>query len=106
MLLTIFKSTRSNDTITSNSEKKNLDAKYLCRDYALKHIGITVMYTRPFVHRLEINASITVTKLRRKMFWVFVGGGVGGWGLRIKVSGVGTLYYLQNDWNRMMTHIC
>lgn len=44
MLLTIFKSTRSNDTITSNSEKKNLEAKYLCRDYALKHIGITVMY--------------------------------------------------------------
>lgn len=82
MLLTILKSTRSNDTITSNSEKKNLEAKYLCRDYALKYIGITVMYikknyTKPFVHRLEINASITVTKLRRKMFRVFVRGGGG-----------------------------
>lgn len=63
-------------------KKKKLEAKYLCRDYALKHIGITVMYikkiilARPFVHRLEINASITVTKLRRKMFRVFVGVGV------------------------------
>lgn len=82
MLLTIFKSTRANDTVTSNFEKKNLEAKYLCRDYALKYIGITVMfikknYTKPFVHRLEINASITVTKLRRKMFRVFVRGGGG-----------------------------
>lgn len=49
MLLTIFKSTRSNDTITSNSEKKNLEAKYLCRDYALKHIGITVMYIKKII---------------------------------------------------------
>lgn len=46
MLVTIFKSTRSNDTITSNFEKKKLEAKYLCRDYALKHIGITVMYIK------------------------------------------------------------
>lgn len=49
MLVTIFKSTRSNDTITSNSEKKNLEAKYLCRDYALKHIGITVMYIKKII---------------------------------------------------------
>lgn len=46
MLLTIFKSTRANDTVTSNFEKKNLEAKYLCRDYALKYIGITVMYIK------------------------------------------------------------
>lgn len=50
MLLTIFKSTRSNDTITSNFEKKKkLEAKYLCRDYALKHIGITVMYIKKII---------------------------------------------------------
>lgn len=46
MLLTFFKSTRANDTVTSNFEKKNLEAKYLCRDYALNHIGIKVMYIR------------------------------------------------------------
>lgn len=49
MLETIFKSTRSNDTITSNFEKKKLEAKYLCRDYALKHIGITVMYIKKII---------------------------------------------------------
>lgn len=49
MLVTIFKSTRSNDTITSNFEKKKLEAKYLCRDYALKHIGITVMYIKKII---------------------------------------------------------
>lgn len=49
MLLTIFKSTRSNDTITSNLKKKKLEAKYLCRDYALKHIGITVMYIKKII---------------------------------------------------------
>lgn len=51
MLVTIFKSTRSNDTITSNFEKKTkkLEAKYLCRDYALKHIGITVMYIKKII---------------------------------------------------------
>lgn len=49
MLVTIFKSTRSNDTITSNFEKKKLEAKYLCRDYALKHIGITVMYIKNII---------------------------------------------------------
>lgn len=48
MLVTIFKSTRSNDTITSNLKKK-LEAKYLCRDYALKHIGITVMYIKKII---------------------------------------------------------
>lgn len=48
MLLTIFKSTRFNDTITSNLKKK-LEAKYLCRDYALKHIGITVMYIKKII---------------------------------------------------------
>lgn len=52
MLVTIFKSTRSNNTITSNFEKKKnkkLEAKYLCRDYALKHIGITVMYIKKII---------------------------------------------------------
>lgn len=49
MLVTIFKSTRSNDTITSNFEKKKLEAKYLCQDYALKHIGITVMYIKKII---------------------------------------------------------
>lgn len=49
MLVTIFKSTRSNDTITSNFEKKKLEAKYLCRDYGLKHIGITVMYIKKII---------------------------------------------------------
>lgn len=49
MLVIIFKSTRSNDTITSNFEKKKLEAKYLCRDYALKHIGITVMYIKKII---------------------------------------------------------
>lgn len=102
MLLTIFKSTRSNDTITSNLKKKTRSKIFMSRlcskTYRYYSHVYLKNYTRPFVHRLEI--------LRRKMFWVFVGGGVGGWGLRIKVSGVGTLYYLQNDWNRMMTHIC
>lgn len=49
MLVTIFKSTRSNYKITSNFEKKKLEAKYLCRDYALKHIGITVMYIKKII---------------------------------------------------------
>lgn len=102
MLLTIFKSTRSNDTITSNLKKKTRSKIFMSRlcskTYRYYSHVYLKNYTRPFVHRLEI--------LIRKMFWVFVGGGVGGWGLRIKVSGVGTLYYLQNDWNRMMTHIC
>lgn len=95
MLLTIFKSTRSNDTITSNSEKKSRSKIFMSRlcskTYRYYSHVYLKNYTRPFVHRLEVNASITVTKIRRKMFWVFVGGGVGGWGLRIKVSGVGTL---------------
>lgn len=52
MLLTIFKSTRANDRVTSNFEKKNLEAKYLCRDYALKHIGITVMYIKNIIQGL------------------------------------------------------
>lgn len=37
MLITIFNSTRANDTITSNLKKKNLEAKYLCRDCDIKH---------------------------------------------------------------------
>lgn len=81
MLLTIFKSTRSNDTITSNSEKKKSRSKIfmsrLCsKTYRYYSHVYLKNYTRPFVHRLEINASITVTKLRRKMFRVFVGVGV------------------------------
>lgn len=38
MLITIFNSTQANDTITSNlKKKKNLEAKYLCRDCDIKH---------------------------------------------------------------------